>query len=94
MRRPNPKYKVGQYFMHKSKNTLFRIIDSTYIKEIKKGSVSKVKSFQQNEINDWIYDIQYFRFEEGKEFGRYYEDRLINECEVVADQDLPKAIYE
>lgn len=88
------KFEVGQYFIQKAKGRIFKIVDAEWKGIITKPSKSKVKE-STTIINDWLYDIEYVNPDnDGKPvYGRYYENRLTEECVQVLDQKLPKAIY-
>ena len=88
------KYSENQYFVNNKKNKVFKIVAAQWQGIISRASTSKVKE-RTITINDWLYGIEYLQLNDNKKvFGRYYEDRITNECSIINDQQLPKAIYE
>ena len=83
------KYTEGQFFLNVKTQCLFRILFADWQGIITKPSTSKVKE-STTVVNDWLYDIEYVGT---KTVRRYYEGRITEECLVVDNQDLPKAIY-
>lgn len=89
---PKAKYQVDQFFMHKEKKAIFKIVNAQYQSIIQKPSRSKVK-LPTTLINDWLYDIEYQGANQGK-YGKYYENRLTTECEILINQEMASSIYD
>lgn len=91
--RPNSQYEIGTYFRQDEKKKLFKIVDKEYCGTLVKNSRSKVKN-NERQINDWLYTIEYLEAKHPNVYGRYYEGRLSEECTIVPQQELPRALYE